>query len=160
MKTQPLKTIDTTRRDVLKAAGAGALAIAGASMAASSAQATPAEVASALAELTGGATPKPGKINLKIPEIAENGASVPVTMSVDSPMTADNYVKQLHLLAEGNPTPKVVSFYLTPDSGKAEISTRMRLGQTQKVVAAAVMSDGSVYGTNKEVKVTIGGCGG
>ncbi|TCS64305.1 thiosulfate oxidation carrier protein SoxY [Varunaivibrio sulfuroxidans] len=160
MNNQPQKIIDTGRRNALKAAGVGVLAIAGASLTANVAQATPEEVATALAKLTGGVTPQSGKITLKLPEIAENGASVPVTLIVDSPMTADNYVKQIHLLAEGNPTPEVVSFYLTPAAGKADISTRMRLGQTQKVVAAAVMSDGSVYSTSKEVKVTIGGCGG
>ena len=95
-----------------------------------------------------------------MPQIAENGNSVPVTVSVDSPMTADNYVKAVHIVAEANPDPAVASFQFTPMSGKAEVSTRMRLARTQQIVAVAEMSDGSIYSAKTEVKVTIGGCGG
>jgi sulfur-oxidizing protein SoxY len=106
---------------------------------------------------------KPGEgtmIKLELPEIAENGNTVPLRFEVDSPMTADNYVKSVHVFADGNPRPDVASFHFTPASGKASASTRMRLAKTQHVVAIAEMSDGKVYKTSKEVKVTIGGCGG
>ena len=75
-------------------------------------------------------------------------------------MTAENHVKAVHLMADGNPSPEVISFKFTPQSGRAEASTRMRLAQTQNVIAFAEMSDGSVYRAAQPVKVTIGGCGG
>ena len=154
------KTIVLGRRQVLKAAGLGALAVAGTGLASRDAMATPEKAAAAISKFTGGKKATAGKVTVKLPEIAENGRTVPVTVIVDSPMTGDNYVKSIILVAEGNPNPEVVSFNLTPGLGKAEISTRMRLGKTQNVSAAAVMSDGSVFSGTKQVKVTIGGCGG
>lgn len=148
------------RRALLKAAGLGAVAVAGTGLMAREANATAEAAAKKLAEKTGGAAMKSGKVTLKLPEIAENGRTVPLTVSVDSPMTGDNYVKSIHVVAEGNPSPEVCSFNLTPGCGKAEVSTRIRLGKTQNVAAAAVMSDGSVYQGKRQVKVTIGGCGG
>ncbi len=99
-------------------------------------------------------------ISLDLPQIAENGNTVPLGVSVDSPMTADDYVSAVHVLAEGNPRPGVASFRFTPASGVAQASTRMRLAKTQNVVVLAEMSDGKAYRTQAEVKVTIGGCGG
>ncbi len=99
-------------------------------------------------------------IRLDLPEIAENGNTVPLKFEVVSPMTADNYVKAVHVFASGNPNPEIASFHFTPASGKAAASTRMRLAKTQQIIAVAEMSDGSVFRTSKEVKVTIGGCGG
>lgn len=148
------------RRALLKAAGFGAVAVAGGSVLSGEAHATPEKAAQAISKLTGGAAAKDGKVSLKLPEIAENGRTVPLTISVDSPMTGDNYVKAIHVVAEGNPSPDMASFHLTPDCGKAEVSTRVRLGKTQNIVAAAVMSDGSVFMAKQQVKVTIGGCGG
>lgn len=148
------------RREVLKAAGVGALAIVGSGLIPKTAKATPASVAKFMDKVSGTSTPKSGKIKIKLPDIAENGNTVPLTVSVDSPMTPDNYVKSIHIGAEGNPYPQVVSLNLTPSSGKAMVSTRIRLAKTQNVVARAVMSDGSVYQSKKKVKVTIGGCGG
>ncbi|MHA1598395.1 MAG: thiosulfate oxidation carrier protein SoxY [Alphaproteobacteria bacterium] len=154
------KTTVLGRRQVLKAAGFGALAVAGTGFISRDASATPKAAAEAISKFTGGKKATAGKVTVKLPEIAENGRTVPVTVSVDSPMTANDYVKSIILVAEGNPSPEVVSFTLTPGLGKAEISTRMRLGKTQNVSAAAVMSNGSVYSGTKQVKVTIGGCGG
>jgi len=154
------KTTVLGRRQVLKAAGFGALAVVGTGLASRDASATPEKAAEAISKFTGGKKATAGKVTVKLPEIAENGSTVPVTISVDSPMTADNYVKSVILVAEGNPSPEVVTFTMSPGLGKAEVSTRMRLGKTQNVVAAAVMSDGSVYSGTKQVKVTIGGCGG
>jgi sulfur-oxidizing protein SoxY len=97
---------------------------------------------------------------LKAPEIAENGNTVPVTVIVDSPMTEQDYVKAVHVVAEANPAPGVVTLHFRPENGKAEAQFRMRLAQTQNLVAIAEMSDGSLWTATREVKVTIGGCGG
>jgi len=116
----------------------------------------------AMSKLLGGRTAGDGGdvIKLELPEIAENGNTVPLKFEVASPMTDDNYVSHVHVFADGNPRPDVASFHFTPASGKAAASTRMRLAKTQNIVAVAEMSDGKVLMTSKEVKVTIGGCGG
>ena len=158
--TKDIESKGLARRDVLKAAGLGALSVAGAGLMASPASATPDGAAKLIGKLTGGAEAKEGKIKLTLPTIAENGATVPITISVDSPQTMDSYVKDIHVAAEGNPNPDVFSFHLTPMCGKAEVSSRMRLGGTQNIVVAAVMSDGTVYKGSQQIKVTIGGCGG
>lgn len=111
-------------------------------------------------ELTNGASPAEGKVSLELPEIAENGRTVPFTITADSPMSAGDHVKAIHILATGNPVPLVASVYFTPDSGKATVTSRMRLGKTQDVVAVAEMSNGKTYMGKRQVKVTIGGCGG
>lgn len=160
MTKQKMEKAALGRRDILKAAGIGVLAVAGSGLAPGSAFATPSSAAAALKKMIGGAATKAGRVTIKLPEIAENGRTVPISVSVDSPMTADDYVKTIYILAEGNPRPEVINFNLTPAVGKVKISTRMRLGKTQNVMAAAVMSDGSVYIDKREVKVTIGGCGG
>ncbi len=114
----------------------------------------------ALQELVGTSEPAEGRVDLFMPEIAENGNVVPFDVSVDSPMTDADYVKAVHVLATGNPTPGVASYKMSPGMGQATISSRMRLGKTQDVIAVAEMSDGSVFGITTTVKVTIGGCGG
>ena len=105
-------------------------------------------------------TPGPGKIVLKAPEIAENGNAVPLTVTVEGEMSEKSWVKAIYIAADGNPNPGVAVYEFTPLSGKAEVSLRVRLQQTQKLVAVAEMSDGTLYTANREVKVTIGGCGG
>jgi sulfur-oxidizing protein SoxY len=132
-------------------------------MAAGVARATPAQVDEAISETLEGSPEILGGseiIRLDLPQIAENGNTVPLGVSIDSPMTEDNYVEDVHVFADGNPRPEVISFHFTPRSGLAEANTRMRLAQTQNIVAVAKMSDGKVYRTSAEVKVTIGGCGG
>lgn len=114
----------------------------------------------AIKAFTGGAMPGSGKVSLDTPEIAENGNTVPVGVSVESPMTADNYVVAVMILADGNPNPDVATFNFSAMSGSAEAKTRIRLAKTQNVIAVAKMSDGSTFMDTKEVKVTIGGCGG
>jgi sulfur-oxidizing protein SoxY len=108
----------------------------------------------------GGKTPGEGKVRLDLPEIAENGNTVPMTVTVESPMTEQSYVSDVLILADGNPRPGVATFRFTPASGMAEANTRIRLAETQNVIAVAKMNDGSVYMNKKQVKVTIGGCGG
>ena len=118
------------------------------------------DVEKAISEFGGGAEAQAGKITLTAPEIAENGNSVPISVTVESPMTDDDYVESVMILAEGNPSPDVATFHFTPASGKALGTTRMRLAQTQNVIAVARMSDGTIFKDTRNVKVTIGGCGG
>lgn len=114
----------------------------------------------ALNAITGGKTPKKSdKVHLKVPEIAENGAVVPVTVTVDSPMTQDNYVKAIHILNGKNSNARCIDVFLTPANGKAMFSTRIKLGGTQDVTAVVELSDGTFLSASKSVKVTIGGCG-
>ncbi|MGB0382252.1 MAG: thiosulfate oxidation carrier protein SoxY [Alphaproteobacteria bacterium] len=146
-----------SRRETLMA-GAGLATVA--MLPISWAQANQSLVDKALAEFTGGKDGVEGKISLEMPEIAENGNTVPLTVSVDSPMDDGDYVSSVLVLATGNPTPGVVTFHFTPLSGEASATTRMRLGKTQDVLAIAKTSKGEVYKTATTVKVTIGGCGG
>lgn len=105
-------------------------------------------------------TPRQGRVSLRIPEIAEDGTQVPVTIVVESPMSGADHVRALHVLADGNPNPGVVSFAFTPLAGRCEVQFRMRLAQSQRVSALAEMSDGSFWITTRDVTVTIGGCKG
>ena len=114
----------------------------------------------AIKKFTGGKTPAQGKVKLDLPEIAENGNTVPMTVSVESPMTEQSYVTDVLVVANENPRSGVVTFHFTPASGVAEANTRIRLAATQDVIAVAKMNDGSFYMASKQVKVTIGGCGG
>lgn len=122
--------------------------------------ATVEQVEAAIAEFAGGKSPAEGTLSLTTPEIAENGNSVPISIQVDSPMTDQDYVDSVLILAEGNPNPDVVTFRFSAASGEAKASTRMRLAKTQNVVAIAKMSNGDLYKASNNVKVTIGGCGG
>lgn len=111
-------------------------------------------------KFTGGASPVAGKVKLDLPEIAENGNTVPITVTVDSPMTDKDYITEVIVLADGNPNAGIATFHFTPASGIAEANTRIRLANTQNVVAVAKTNDGKFYTASKQVKVTIGGCGG
>jgi sulfur-oxidizing protein SoxY len=151
--------MDLTRRRALGLC-AGAAAVAALGPGIGSALADEAAAEKSLTDFTGGKQPETGRITLKAPEIAENGNTVPVTVTVDSEMTEASYVQSVMLLADGNPNPGVATFHFSPMSGRASATTRMRLAKTQNVIAVALMSDGSVYMDKKQVKVTIGGCGG
>jgi sulfur-oxidizing protein SoxY len=113
-----------------------------------------------LKKVIGDAKPTEGKLVLDLPEIAENGNMVPLTVSVDSPMTDKEFVKAIHLFSTGNPQPMVATFYFSPLSGKAFVASRMRLAQTQDVISVAEFADGQFAMVRRNVKVTIGGCGG
>ena len=147
-----------TRRHVLMLSAAAAAGFAG--VRAMPARASSEDAMARVKEFAGGAEPQSGTVTLTAPEIAENGNTVPISVEVDSPMTADSYVESVIILAVGNPNPGVATFHFSPMSGVAAATTRMRLAKTQQVIAAAKMNDGSVYVDRKEVKVTIGGCGG
>ena len=110
------------------------------------------------AKLIGGATPVDGKIAVDLPEIAENGNFVPITIAVDSPMTDADHVKAIHLLSTANPFAHVATFHLSPINAVARVQTRMRLAKTQDVVTLAELSNGQMLIATTLVKVTIGGC--
>ena len=118
------------------------------------------EAADEIAKFTGGKTAEKGKISIELPEIAENGNTVPLMVTVNSPMQDNDYVSEILVVSEGNPRPGVAHFHLTPMSGKAVASTRIRLAATQNIVAVAKTSTGQIFSDAKLVKVTIGGCGG
>jgi sulfur-oxidizing protein SoxY len=124
------------------------------------AQAGPREAADLIAKFSGGKPAQKGKVALNLPEIAENGSIVPLSVAVDAPMTADNYVSEVLVVAEKNPAPEVVKFNFTPLSGRAAASTRIRLAESQKVVVVAKTSKGDIFTNQRFVKVTVGGCGG
>jgi len=147
-----------SRRATL-AFGAGGAAIAFLGRA-GSARADAKAAADQIAKFTGGKTAEKAKVSIELPEIAENGNTVPLSVSVDAPMTADSYVSEVMVVAEGNPNPGVATFHFTPMSGKAEASTRIRLATTQNIVVVAKTSKGEFFTGQKLVKVTIGGCGG
>jgi sulfur-oxidizing protein SoxY len=114
----------------------------------------------AVKKVLGDAKPLEGKLALDLPEIAENGNTVPFTISVDSPMSEADHVKVIYVLATANPQPGVVTFRFSPLSGKATVASRMRLARTQDVIGIAELSDGRFLMSKRNVKVTIGGCGG
>jgi sulfur-oxidizing protein SoxY len=122
--------------------------------------ATPTEADAEIAKFTGGKATEGGKIAIDLPEIAENGNTVPLAIKVDSPMTADDYVSEIRVIGDANPNPGIVRFHLTPASGRAEAATRIRLGGTGTVTVLAKTSTGKLYAERKVVKVTVGGCGG
>lgn len=151
--------IATTRRQFLVGAG-GTLGALGATqfLTVRPASATPASMAAAIREAIGEAQVRPGKVKLDLPPLVENGNTVPLTVVVDSPMTAASHVKRLHIFNEKNPEPNIVTFHLGPRAGRASISTRIRLADTQTVVAIAELSDGSFWSDSVDVIVTIAAC--
>jgi sulfur-oxidizing protein SoxY len=112
----------------------------------------------AIDKIVGSGKVTKGKIAIDIPPLVENGNVVPLTVSVDSPMTGDNYVKAIHVFNEKNPQPHVISIKLGPRAGKAAVSTRIRLATTQMVVVIAEMSDETLWTDRAECIVTAAAC--
>lgn len=150
--------VRTTRRRFFALAGGTIGALGGLSITVRSAGATPASMAKAIRDVIGEAPVKPGKVKLDLPPIVENGNTVPLTVTVDSPMTAANHVKRLHLFNEKNPQPQIATFHLGPRAGRATVATRVRLADTQTVVAIAELSDGSFWSDSADIVVTIAAC--
>ena len=142
-----------TRREVLKTSGAVALGAALPGQADALGQ-----METAIRRVVGEAEIRKGKVTLDLPPLVENGNTVPMTVSVDSPMTQENYVKAIHVFNEKNPQANVISVRLSPRAGKAAISTRMRLAGTQKLMAIAELSDGTYWSDTQEVIVTLAAC--
>ena len=163
----------TTRRGVLKGAGALALGGAAASLAPApaAAQAPPPATAAAqqeairkaamqeaIRQVVGEAKVTKGKVTVDIPPLVENGNTVPCTVTVESPMTAADHVKAIHVFNERNPQPNVFSLRLGPRAGRAAVSTRIRLSDSQTIVAIAELSDGSFWSGDIPVVITLGAC--
>lgn len=139
------------RREFL-AGMAGALALPAAALAADDA------LDPAAAKVAKGAPVRKGKVKLTLPQLADNGNSVPIKIVVDSPMTATDYVKSIHLYSERNPVSNMANFYLGPRTGKAEIDSRVRLAGSQKVTAVAALSDGTFWYDVAPIVVTLSAC--
>ena len=145
-----------SRRRFLAAAAAGAAVAAHARV--SHAQLAVQPLEPVIAKVTGGATVREGRVTLDIPRLADNGHSVPLKVSVSSPMNEQEFVKTIHILSERNPRPLVAAFYLNPHCGRAEVSTRVRLNGSQRVFAIAALSDGSYWSGSAPVEVTETAC--
>jgi len=146
-----------TRRRLLQAAaaltvGTGILQIT------RPAGATPATMQAAIRTVAGDSRINKGKVTLDIPPLVENGNTVACSVAVDSPMTPTDYVKAIHIFNEKNPQPNVIGVYLGPRAGRAKFSTRIRLADTQKVMAIAELSDGSFWSDSVDVVITLGAC--
>jgi sulfur-oxidizing protein SoxY len=148
----------TTRRDFLSLAGSATVAGTISIVTLRPLEATPAMLNSAIRNVVGEAQLRSGKVKLDIPPLVENGNTVPMTVSVASPMTANDYVKSIHVFNEKNPQPNIGNFYLNPSSGRAQVSTRIRLADSQKVVAIARLSDDTFWQVAADVVVTLAAC--
>jgi sulfur-oxidizing protein SoxY len=145
------------RRRFLVAAGSLAGGIPLASLT-RDARATPAEMAEAIRQVTGGAPVRAGRVRLDLPPLIENGNSVPLSVAVDSPMTPSDHVRAIHVFTEKNPLPSVVSARLGPRAGRAMLATRVRIADTQTVTAIAELSDGTFWSGSMHVVVTLSAC--
>ena len=122
------------------------------------AAATPETMAAAIKQVTGDAAVRPGRVTLDIPPLVENGNTVPLTVSVESPMTEADHIKAIHVFNEKNPQPHVFDARLSPRNGKAVVGTRIKLADAQKVVAIAETSKGEFLTASADVIVTIAAC--
>jgi sulfur-oxidizing protein SoxY len=147
---------ERSRREILQAAAA----LAGGSVLLSirPAAATPEMMKDAVRAVIGEAPVKKGKVKLELPPLVENGNSVPCTVAVESPMTAADYVKAIHIFNEKNPQPNVIGVKLGPRAGRASFSTRIRLADSQTVTAIAELSDGTFWSDDIDVIVTLAAC--
>lgn len=130
----------------------------GAASAAEMAAATAAAMREAIRKVVGTAQVKQGRVMLELPPLVENGNTVSLSVSVDSPMTAADHVKTIHVFTERNPQPNVAAFHLGPRAGRASVATRVRLANTQTVVAICELSDGSFWSDSASVVVTLAAC--
>ena len=144
-----------TRRDILLATAGIALVSV---LPVREARATAASMQAAIKKLVGDKPLRKGKVTLEVPPIVENGNTVSLDVSVESPMTVEDYVKSIHVFNEKNPQPNVISARLGPRAGQAKVSTRIRLADSQVVMAIAEMSDGTFWSDEVEVIVTIAAC--
>jgi sulfur-oxidizing protein SoxY len=149
---------ESTRRRFLGLAGSAAVLGTVPLVTLRPAEATPATMASAIRAVVGEAVVRAGKVKLEIPPLVENGNTVPMTVSVTNPMTAADHVVSIHVFNEKNPQPNMGNFYLGPHAGRAQVSTRVRLADSQKITAIARLSDGSFWSASVDVVVTLAAC--
>ena len=142
------------RRQMLTGVG-GAIAIAATPLPAFASQE---DLERARRELFGDHPIQEGRVTVKLPPIAENGFSVPLNVSVESPMVEDDYVRRIAILSPRNPLPNIAQFHFTPQSGKAVVATRIRMSGTQAIQAVAEMNDGSLWSGSMETVVTLAAC--
>lgn len=140
-------------------AGTGLTCYAGSCLTSGIAVAESDAVSSAMKQVVGDRPVREGRVVFDIPDLAEDGSAVMIGLIIPSPMTEADHVRSVHVFAEENPYPRVISLHFTPASGKVDVITRIRLAGSQTVHAIAEMSDGSLYRSSKHVTVTIGGCG-
>ena len=152
------KQTNSTRRQFLGLAGGAAVLGAVPIVTLRPAEATPAMLAAAIRNVVGEAEVRAGKVKLDVPPLVENGNTVPMTVSVSSPMVPDDYVKSIHVFNEKNPQPNIGNFYLGPRAGRGQISTRIRLADSQKITAIAHLADGSFWSASADVVVTLAAC--
>jgi sulfur-oxidizing protein SoxY len=148
----------SSRRQFLGLAGGAAVLGAVPMVTVRPAEATPAMLAAAIRNVVGAAVVRTGKVKLEVPPLVENGNTVPMTVSVESPMTSGDYVKSIHVFNEKNPQPNIGNFYLGPRAGRGQISTRIRLADSQKIVAIARLSDDTFWSASVDVVVTLAAC--
>ena len=148
----------SSRRQFLGLAGGAAVLGALPTVTVRPAEATPATLASAIQNVTGGAAVRTGKVKLDIPPLVENGNTVPMTVTVAHPMAPEDHVRSIHVFNEKNPQPNIGNFYLGPHAGRAQVSTRIRLADSQKIVAIARLSDGTFWSASVDVIVTLAAC--
>ena len=122
------------------------------------ASATPEAMAAAIAKVVGNAPVREGRVSLDLPPLVENGNTVPLVVSVESPMTEADYIKAIHVFNEKNPQPDVFSVRLGPRNGRAVVGTRIKLGDSQKIVAIAETSGGHFWSASADVIVTLAAC--
>jgi sulfur-oxidizing protein SoxY len=152
------KPDQSTRRRFLALTGGAAVLGAVPAVVPKPTKATPTMMATAMRDVTGSAVVRTGKVKLDVPPLVENGNTVPMTVSVTSPMTAEDHVRSIHVFVEKNPQSNVGNFVLGPRAGRAQVSTRIRLADSQKVVAIAKLSDGSFWSATVDVVVTLAAC--
>ena len=116
------------------------------------------EAMEAIAKIVGSNTPRDGRVKLVIPPLVESGNLVVLKVAIQSPMTNVDYVKVIHIISEANPSPNIFTAYFTPRSGRAELTTRVRLADSQRVWAIAQMSDGSYWQGYADTLVTLSAC--
>ena len=155
--TDDRKSPPTRRAVMIAAAGAGALGAAP-FLLVRRAEATPDMMKAASREVVGEAPVRKGRVTLDIPPLVENGNSIAMNVAVDSPMTEKDHVNAVHVFNEKNPQPNMGNFYLGPWCGRAQVSTRVRLADSQKIVAIARLSDGSFWSASADVIVTLAAC--
>jgi len=147
---------ETSRREFLVGAAAG-LGL-GALITVVPADASPQEMQEAIRKIVGSTPVTKGRVKLELPPLSENGNTVPLTVSVESAMTPADHVRAIHVFTELNPQPEVASFRLGPRAGRARVSTRIRLANTQTVTAIGELSDGSFWSATAAVVVTLAAC--
>jgi len=149
---------NSTRRQFLGLAGGAAVCGVVPIVTLRPAEATPETMTTAIRNVVGAAVVRTGKVKLDVPPLVENGNTVPLTVSVANPMISSDYVKSIHIFNEKNPQPNVSNFYLGPRAGRAQVSTRIRLADSQKIVAIARLSDDSFWSVTADVVETLAAC--